>query len=475
MKIVFTSIFRPGLGGGAGRVAHELARHFALEHDVVMICPADKTGYEKGEDGLSVFGIRSAGDDEFHMPDLSGKTVGEIFNFLNEYQPDIVHAHDPALIGLIGQVWARMNLVPFVHTAHILPSKALDFGTIDALNVPLLKGSLSESVIISVLNNFYLNCDALIALNQSALESIREFGFQGPIFVVPNGRDLNHYSQCKSADNTADQKILVFIGFMNKRKNQIYLLKALKELPANYILRLIGKPLNPEYLNELEEYCREHSLKNVEFVGQIGHDQIPDYLEGAHVFPSASIMEVQSLVVIEALASGTPVVGLSNETIDELINDKVGAWLAKDIKPDDFAQQIKHICNLPADEYQVMCQTARERVAHLDWSKIVNSTAEAYRKILKTKPTRSNDESDMLTSLVSFLAMGDVRDYLLDAIEETRQSPGAESGLLPRIKVPSAIKSWIRVPSSTWLISGITILVSVFGYLFMKNQGKKKK
>ncbi|MGB2955994.1 MAG: glycosyltransferase [Anaerolineales bacterium] len=475
MKIVFTSIFRPGLGGGAGRVAHELAGHFALEHDVVMICPADKTGYEKREEGISVFGIRSAGDDEFHMPDLSGRTVGEIFDFLSEYQPDIVHAHDPALIGLIGQVWARMNLVPFVHTAHILPSKALDFGTIDALNVPLLKSSLSESVIVSVLNNFYLNCDALIALNQSALQSIREFGFQDSIYVIPNGRDLKHYSQCKNADNTTDQKTLVFIGFMNKRKNQIYLLKTLKELPANYILRLIGKPLNPEYLNELEEYCHEHSLKNVEFVGQVGHDQIPDYLEGAHVFPSASKMEVQSLVVIEALASGTPVVGLSNETIDELIDDEVGAWLAKDKKPDEFAQQIERICNLRADEYQVMCQTARERVAHLDWSNTVYSTAEAYREILQTKPTRSDDESDMLTSLVSFLAMGDVRDYLLDAIEETRQSPGAESGLLPRLKVPSAIKSWIRVPSSTWLISGITILVSVFGYLFMKGQGKKKK
>lgn len=475
MKIVFTSIFRPGLGGGAGRVAHELARHFALDHEVVMICPADKTGYEKVEEGLSVFGIRSAGDDEFQMPDLSSRTVGEIFDFLNEYQPDIVHAHDPALIGLIGQVWARMNLVPFVHTAHILPSKALDFGTADAINVRLLKSTLSESVIHSVLNNFYLNCDALIALNQSALESIREFGFQGLIFVVPNGRDLKHYSRCKNADNTTDQKILVFIGFMNKRKNQAYLLKTLKALPPNYILRLIGKPLNPEYLNELEEYCREHSLKNVEFVGQIGHDQIPDYLEGAHVFPSASKMEVQSLVVIEALASGTPVAGLSNETIDELINDKVGAWMAKDKEPDDFARQIERICDLPADEYQVMCQAARERVAHLDWSNIVHSTAEAYREILKTKPTRSDDESDMLISLVSFLAMGDVKDYLLDAIEETRQSPGAESSLLPRMKVPSAIKSWIRVPSSTWLISGVTILVSVFGYLFMKGRGKKKK
>ena len=473
MKIVFTSIFKPGLGGGGGRVAHELAENFALEHDVVIICPADSTGYDRNEEGLSYFGIRSAGDDEFQMPDLSARTVGEIFDFLNEFQPDIVHAHDPALIGLIGQVWARMNLVPLVHTSHVLPSKALDFGTIEAFDGPIMKSALSVSVLLSILNNFFLNCDALIALNQPALESIREFGFTGPVYVIPNGRGLSHYQPCKCPDITLDQKILVFIGFINKRKNQAYLLETLRELPKNYTLRLIGKPLNAEYEKELKDYCQMHNLKNVDFVGQIGHEQIPDYLEDAHVFPSASKMEVQSLVVIEALASGTPVVGLSNETIDELINDEVGAWLPKEKRPADFAKQIMRICNLSQDDYQRMYETARKRVAHLDWSNIVDSTAQAYREILKTQPSITVDKSDMLTSLVSFLAIGDVREYLLDVIEYARKSRLAEAGLLPRMKVPKTIGTWIRVPSSTWFISGFTILVSVIGYLFMK--GKKKE
>ena len=70
MKIVFTSIFRPGLGGGAGRVAHEIARYCSLKHDVVMICPADQTKLYQDEHGLNIYGIRSAGDTEFHIPDL---------------------------------------------------------------------------------------------------------------------------------------------------------------------------------------------------------------------------------------------------------------------------------------------------------------------------------------------------------------------------------------------------------------------
>lgn len=476
MKIVFTSIFRSGHGGGAGRVAHELAHHFALEHEVVIVCPSNKTGISQDDAGLLIYGIRSAGDAEFQMPDLSSRAVRQLFDFLDDFQPDIVHAHEPALMGLIGQVWAKMNQVPFVHTTHVLPSRAIEFGTTEAIHVPapILKSSLTNYAVQTVLGNFFRNCDALIALNQPALESIREFGFEGPIFVVPNGRALAHYNQRRYADNTAEQKVLVFIGFLSDRKNQSYLLKTIKALPDSYTLRLVGKSLNTEYQTKLERYIQKNELKNVEFVGQITHDQIPDYLEEAHVFPSASKMEVQSLVVIEALASGTPVVGLSNETIDELVSEDVGAWLAKDQKPTAFAAQIERICNLPPDRYQKVCQNARERVNHLDWSNVVTSTVEAYQEILKINLSVSDDESDMLTSLVRFFSMDDLRDYLLDVIDEARHLPAAEASILPRVKVPSKMQSWIRVPSSTWLISGMTIVVSMIGYLFMRGKGKKE-
>ena len=475
MKIVFTSIFRPGLGGGAGRVAHEIARYCSLKHDVVMICPAEKTEFYQDEHGLNIYGIRSAGAAEIQIPDLSARTVRYLFDFLDDFQPDIVHAHDPALMGLIGQVWARMNLVPFVHTSHVLPSKAMDFGTNDAINFPLLKSSVSNYAIHSILSNFYFNCDALIALNQTALDSIRDFGYTGPVYIVPNGRALAHYSSCQPANILDETKVLAFIGFLNKRKNQSYLLKVLRALPANYKLRLAGKPLNQEYKDELQEYITKHNLGNVEFVGQINHEDIPEFLQGAHVFASASKMEVQSLVIIEALASGTPVVGLSNETIDELINDDVGAWINKDQKPVEFAKRIERICNLPPAEYELMCQTARGRVAHLDWSHVIDSTVNAYQDLLKIQPTISDNESDMLTSLVTFLSMGDVKDYLLEVIEETRERLTVEKNMLPRMKVPASIRSWIRVPSSTWLLSGLTILASVIGYLFLRGQGKNKE
>jgi glycosyltransferase involved in cell wall biosynthesis len=407
------------------------------------------------------------------MPELSTTTVRDLFEFLDNFQPEIVHAHEPALIGLISQVWARMNTVPFVHTSHVLPSKAVDFGTTDTINV-INRNPISDYAIHGVLSNFFSNCDALIALNQPAYDSIREFGYSGPVFIIPNGRALAHYNSKQITDIHAEQKNLLFIGYLNERKNQHYLLKAFRHLPENYCLRLIGKPLKEEYKDKLDRYIDKHGLSNVEFIGQIEHNQIPEYLESTHVFVSASTMEVQSLVVIEALASGTPIVGLSNETIDELINDEVGAWLARNQKPSEFAEQIVQLCSLPEARYREICQNARDRVAHLDWSNVVELTTLAYREILTIKNFMSAEESDILTSLVSFFTLGDLKDYLLNAIEDARKESSPQKGLFPRLKVPNWLESWIRVPSSTWILSGLTIIVSVVGFIFMRGRGNKK-
>jgi 1,2-diacylglycerol 3-alpha-glucosyltransferase len=468
MKIAFISLFKRGLGGGESRVAHELARQFAAYHNVALICPADQTGRSQDESGLTVFGVRSAGDGEFQMPALSAKTVSGMFDFLDDFQPDVVHAHEPALMGLIGQIWAKMNLVPFVHTSHVLPAKVLDFGATDALDVKLLQGSLSETVTRRALTNFYENCDAIIALNNPALEALRRFGYKERLFVIPNGRDLQRYTSCSPADTSAQEKVLSFVGYISQRKNQVYLLKTLKHLPENYRLRLIGKPLNPDYGRQLESLSKDLGLNNVSFLGQIPHEEIPSQLEQSHLFVSASKMEVQSLVVIEALASGTPVVGLSNETIDEFIDEEVGCWLPKDANPESFARCVERICHLPQPDYEQLCAKARQKVEHLDWSNIVAQTVEAYGKLLEEKPPITEEKGAKLADLISLLASGEVERILTDRIEMSKEERKARTKRLLGLALPAKLRPLTRVPSSTWLLAGLTILGSLVGYMTMK-------
>ncbi len=474
MRVAFISLFRSGHGGGEGRVAHELARHFAKHHDVVMICPSTETGLtEQEESGLRVFGVRSAGDGEFQMPALSAKTVRALFDFLDTFAPDVVHAHEPALMGLIGQVWAKMHRVPFVHTSHVLPDKVLDFGATDALDMKVLQGSFSESISRRLLRDFYSNSDAIIALNQPALLSLRKFGYQGEVFIIPNGRDLERYTACAVADVGATEKALSFIGYLSERKNQAYLIDAHRHLPGEYRLVLLGKALSPQYEKRLRQACVANSLENVEFPGQVPHEEIPGYLERTHVFLSASKMEVQSLVVIEALASGTPVVGLSNETIDELVDDEVGCRLPKEASPDEFADKVRHICSLPQPAYEALCQGARARVSHLDWSNVVDQTASAYHELIERKAPVTRREGAVLAGLVSALPSGEVKDILRERIDVVPEERDRVTQFLMGRSLGERWRALKRVPGSTWLLAGATVIVSLIGYLFMKGQGQE--
>jgi hypothetical protein len=266
----------------------------------------------------------------------------------------------------------------------------------------------------------------------------------------------------------AQEKTLTFIGYISGRKNQAYLLDVLRHMPGNYRLQLVGRPLNPDYDRQLKDFCGQHGLDNVVFTGQVTHSEIPAYLEKTHVFVSASKMEVQSLVVIEALASGTPVVGLSNETIDELVDAEVGCWLPSDARPETFAQCVERICALPQPEYDSMCARARDRVRELDWANVIALTVDAYNVLLGKRSPLVQRGDARLANLVSSLPSGEVREFLAGkvsalggAIEEADERWLVDT-------LPLKVRAVRRVPQSTWLLAGVTILVSLVGYLVMK-------
>lgn len=387
MKVVFGVFSSESASGGVGRVAYEIASAFARQgHQVLLVRPGSSNRKIKINENYEQLLIKSTSEKEIFIPQLNTENIKVIQRQLKDFGPEIVHAHDPGPICFLLQIWANQNNVPFVFTAHVLLTKAVEFGTKE---VSGRFGKILDFKLIDKYQELFLkNCDGVVALNKKAEKDLRKFGFKGRIFIIPNGRNLNLYNQCLFAKIKDFKKKLIFVGHLSQRKNQRYLLRVMKYLPLNYSLNLIGGVLNPKYLEELKKYKENHHLKNVKFLGKVRHDRLPRYLAENHLFVSASKMEVQSLAVIEALASGTPVVGLSNETTDELVDDSVGAWLTKKTSPKEFAKTIKKILSLPQKDYERICQNARKKVKHLDWKKVVSQTAKAYLEVVKTKKVK---------------------------------------------------------------------------------------
>jgi 1,2-diacylglycerol 3-alpha-glucosyltransferase len=465
-RIVFVSIFHEGKGGGEGRVAYEMARWFSHHKKVVMLCPGNSTGLQVDSDGFTKFTLQSTNEGDLAVPLLSLPNIRRLFRYLDELKPDVVHIHDPAMLGVVAQLWAKANHVPVFYTAHIIPSRALDFGASEVAK--FLSSPITEGLVEKYLLNFYQNCDAVVSLNETAKQEILDFGYTGSILDIPNGRNLSQFHACQFADPSSVEKILTFVGFINKRKNQTFLIEAMRYLPHNYRLVLIGEPLVPAYQEELVQMAKDLGVQ-VTFTGQLEQPEVIAALEKTLVFVSASKMEVQSLVIIEALASGTPVVGLSNETIAELVDSSNGIRMPSDTSTQEFAAAVLQIAELHEDDYWKLCQNARNRVQDMDWSNVMVKTLQSYMEIrtLKERTPPPRISTEVLRKYVGHIPVGKLQSILLEALSSVSLPERGRSALNAKIL-------WITLLNMAGSVAGYYLLKGSICFIRNLHKGKDR-
>jgi glycosyltransferase involved in cell wall biosynthesis len=374
MKILVVSSHEHLHGGGEGRVAFEFAVEMSRRHQVALIYPGGVPDRLPAGACLQVYPVRSI---DFTLPALAGGELRALLRFIDEFQPDIIHSHTPWFMGAILQFWAFVHGIPFYFTAHELPSKILEWGLVRYMK------RVSRTGLLHVLTRTYLvtfcrHCTGVVALNQAAARDIRGIGYRGRLSIIPNGRTLALYDGKEPADIGDAEKILSFIGDILPRKNQKYLVEVLNHLPENYRLVLIGHDVDHRYRREIDASMNADLRRRVTFTGNLPHERVPEHLSRTHLWVSASLMEVQSLAVLEALASGTPVLGLSNETIDELVDGQVGGRLERGTPPARFAEEVRRVCEGDPAVYAALCRDARRRALPYDWSHAIVRAERLY-------------------------------------------------------------------------------------------------
>ncbi|HUJ75875.1 MAG TPA: glycosyltransferase, partial [bacterium] len=269
--------------------------------------------------------------------------------------------------------------VPFYYTGHELPSRIVEWGLVRYLR-GFLQSSLLHVLARTYIASFCRHCTGVVALNTAAAEDIRGIGYRGRLYVIPNGRALSLYNGVTPTDIESPEKILTFVGDFGPRKNQKFLVQVMEHLPEQYKLRLVGHDVDHRYRREIDSILGPRLRRRVTFTGKLDHARIPGELARTHLWVSASQMEVQSLAVLEALASGTPVLGLSNETIDEVVDARVGGRLDRKTTPREFAGAVRALCETDRASYERMCDAARGRAARFDWSNAMDLTETMYRR-----------------------------------------------------------------------------------------------
>ena len=389
MKIVYMCAYSKIASGGDSRVAWELARYMAGNsgHEVWMLCPDGEYGIKRDEiePNLMVRTVKSTYVTEgvsIFSPSVNG--INRLYKILKELKPDVVHAHNIDPLSFIAEGWCSSHGVPFVYTGHLLATKFNDWQAFEFGKA--LKRVIGVGLDVYT-SAYYENCTKIICLNEYARQDFEEFT-ETPhkLEVIPNGNVFVEIA--KEVEIEKDNPIqLMFSGYICERKNQMFLLEALKALKTKKNVKLVlpGSFQTTEY-----EEAFGNALKTlpkgreIELPGYVDHDYILNMFKETHYFVSAALAEVQSLSVIEALACKTPVIGLENTTILELVKDgENGALLSDTATPEEFANVLDDYLEISNSEYEKMSKNSKESIQFLHYDNVIKQYDTLYGDISK--------------------------------------------------------------------------------------------
>lgn len=182
--------------------------------------------------------------------------------------------------------------------------------------------------------------DAVTAVSEFTRELVRaEFDFTGAISVVPNGVDVGHFKP-READNNRDPIKVLFAGNLTPRKGAKWIAEVAAKLPLGTQLICASSRRGPgsDMLPK---------RKNVRVLDNVDHRDMPEIYRDADIFLLPSVREGMSLAILEAMASGLPVVATDNASNPELVHPQRGGYLCPLGDVDAFVSAVRELAESP--------------------------------------------------------------------------------------------------------------------------------
>jgi len=217
---------------------------------------------------------------------------------------DIVHAHSPGPIGLLGLYYAQKKDVPTVYTHHTPIEEYFD----QSINSKSVARLLSE-IYVPIENNIIERFDVVTA-------STGEIDRDVDPVELPVGVDLEYFSP-RDVSSADGQTLVGYSGRISMEKNVDELLRVAERFPACDFV-IVGDGPRREALEE-------RAPDNVVFRDFLPREELPEFYSALDVFVTASTADTLGLATLEANACGTPVAATDTLPFTETIGARNGA------------------------------------------------------------------------------------------------------------------------------------------------------
>jgi 1,2-diacylglycerol 3-alpha-glucosyltransferase len=306
--LMISDVYFPRVNGVSTSIRSFRRELQSLGHEVTLIAPA-YPGHEQQEPGI--IRIASRGvlmDPEDRM--MRRHLIDRLWPALKDQRFDVLHIHTPFIAHFAGLFLAAQLGIPVVESYHTFFEEYL-YHYVPLVPRPLMR-FLARRVTVS-------QCNAvqhIISPSRAMQDALLNYGVRTPIEVLPTGLEASQY---RLGDGVrfraehgiaADRPTLLYVGRVAHEKNIDFLVWCFQQIHAalpEALLLIVGEGPARSHLRELVRKLRLDSA--VKFIGYLDRDStLLDCYRAGDLFVFASRTETQGLVLLEALAQGTPVV-----------------------------------------------------------------------------------------------------------------------------------------------------------------------
>ena len=379
MRIAITSDLYYPMTNGVAVFAHNLAKGLAQQgHEVLVICPSfNGRQHREKRDGVTTFYLRSIRF-PFYPDQINEVPAGKEFlgmslprlayrhglwitvdpypamkKALNKLRPDVIHNQTAEMIAFAARRYAKKYDVPMVSTGHAYPDNITSqLKILKPIKKPL------DAILRTYMASFLKHSEYATMPTEMAIDDLvpkKRKSFNVTVEPLSNGVDLSKFGPKKAPAKIyrkyhlpKDKPIALYVGRVDPEKSLSNVVSAfatvLDKVPDARLV-IVGDGTDRRRLVDLAQALGIE--KEVIFPGRIMPPDVMEVYRTAQLFVTASETETQGIVLIEAAATGLPLVAVDAGAVRELCQNRKNGILCR---PGDVNKLARAMINLFTDE-----------------------------------------------------------------------------------------------------------------------------
>lgn len=360
-------------------------------HEIVIVAPKYKDYEDEKQKNITIYRFKSFSAPSYPEVRIPIPNLRKFRKIVKAFHPDIIHTHTPATLGIMALICARQYNIPIISTYHtsfpdmlvyISPIKLLKLdkvldklsdksGKIDLVEVQnkvkefVMKSKitqkheeLSRKTVLKITNQFYNRHDLVIAPSKRIEQDLLTHDLKAKTVVISNGIHIDKFTKKKSYNKFPRFLHVGRVAFEKKIDVVIDAMNIVSKRYPKSILTITGD--GPALTSLKKQVVKSSLRKNIIFTGFIQRDKLPKIYRDHDVFITASEMETQGLVLLEAMASGLPVIGVDVLAIPEVVHDNKTGYLVEKRDSVEIAKKMIELIHNP-ELVEKMGKNARKK------------------------------------------------------------------------------------------------------------------